>query len=267
MTALTLGQIRWVAYALLIASAIPAGLAIPQFTKARRAPYYVMRREALRRATRRILAALLLQALGLVLLLVAPYLAALGSSPRPAPTSSPVDTLTPTPTLTSTPHPTRMPTATPTRRPTATPPLIPTPTSAVPLPDTALTPLPSAVPAGEDARIELWCLALGRDENGQPVEPGNEFPPGEYRIYLFFIYEGMQNGTMTTFAWYKDGEFIDFCSDTWTWGLVEGRNWGDDGWTSYYCKLPGGWQPGRYEIHAFIETRLHSIAQFMIVEE
>ncbi len=255
--------VRWVAYALLIASAVPAYLAFAQFSRARRAPYYFQRRNALSLATRWVGLALVVLAAAIVLLTtVAPLLAPAASAPTPTLTMPP----TSAPTLVPTPLPTRVPTATPTRRPTATPPAIPTPTSSVPLPDPALSPLPSAVPADEEAHITLIALALERDGNGQPVSPGNEFPPGDQRVYLFFAWESMRNGNMATFAWYKDGEFLDFCSDTWLWGMVEGRDWGERGHTSYYCKLPAGWEPGNYEIHVFIETRLQGVAQFVITE-
>jgi len=256
LTALTLSQLHWVAYGLLIASVIPVGLAIPQFIKARRARYYATRREALGRATRWVLAALVLQVLAITLLVVAPRLVAIVSTPTPTPTVTP----TVMPIFTSTPRPTRTPTATPTRRPTATPPLIPTPTPAIPPPDAALTPLPSAVPAGEDAHITLVALAIEKDESDRPVEPGNEFPPGDHWVYLFFTYEGMENGVARTFAWYKEGEFIEFCSDTGLW------EWGERGRTWYGCRPPGGWEPGSYEIRVFIETLLQGVAQFVIVE-
>ena len=257
MTPLTLGLIRWVAYALLIVAAVLVGLAITQLITARRAPIYVMRRNALTRATRWGLAALASLAVAVLLLLVVPsLLAAVPASVLPT------VTLTSVPTATS--RPTPIPTITPTRRPTATPPFIPTGTPAILPPESALSPLPSAVPAREDAHIAIITLAAEKDASDQPVDPGVEFPPGDHRLYLFFTYEGMRNGTTTTFAWYKDGQLIDYCSDTWLWGLVEGREWGESGRTSYFCKPPGGWAPGTYEIRAFIETRLQGIAQFVI---
>ncbi len=261
MTPLALDQLRWIAYALLVVSVFLAGLAVPQFIKARRAPYYAVRRKALRRATRWLLVTLVVQGLAVIMLVVVPHLVSIVSVLAPIPTATP--SCTPTPAYI--PLPTSTPTATPTRRPTATPPLIPTFTPAVPLPDAALSPLPSAVPAGEDARIELQYVAFGRDD--QSVEPGSEFPPGDYRVYLYFTYAGMQDGVATTFAWYKDGEFDDFCSDTWAWGWVEGREWGERGRQTYYCKLREGWEPGEYEIHVFIETRLQGVTQFVITEE
>jgi hypothetical protein len=259
---LVLDLIRWGAYALLIASAIPAGMAVSQLVKSRRARYYVTRQNAFKRAKRWILAAFVLQALAVVLLVAGLYLPAI----MPASPVTLTATPTVTPVFTPTPRPTRTPTVTPTRRPTATPPFIPTSTPAAPLPEPALSPLPSAVPAGEDARIAVITLAADRDDNDQPVDPGTEFPPGDHRVYLFFTYEGMKNGVTTTFAWYKDREFIDFCSDTWLWGLVEGRDWGERGRTSYYCNPPGGWKPGTYEIQVFIEDRLQGVAQFLITE-
>lgn len=255
MTALILGLLRWVAYALLIASAVPAGLAISQLVKARRAPYYVMRQEAFRRARRWTLAALGLQALGLVLLIVVPRLVSIVSPPVPAPTA----TSTSVPTLTPTSRPTRMPTATPTRRPTTTPPFIPTSTSAIPLPEPAQSPLPSAVPAGEDARIAIITLAAGRDDSDQPVGPGTEFPPGDHSVYLFVSYEGMVNGVAWTFAIYHEGEFLDATTQLW--------EWGEQGTTYFYYKPPEGYEPGVYEMRVFIETRLQGVAQFVITEE
>jgi hypothetical protein len=247
---------------LFLASAISAGLSVPQYTKARRAPYYILRRKALQQANRWVLVAVVMLILAILMLFLAPHLASI-PLPLPAPTATPTSTPAPT----STPRPTHTPTATPTRRPTATPPLIPTSTPAVPPPDELLTPMPSAMPAGESARIELQAVALERNDSGQPVNPGDEFPPGDHRVYLFFTWEGMQNGNATAFLWYKDGELLDFCSDTWLWGLVEGRDWGERGRTSYYCRLPAGWQPGDYAIHVFIENRLQGIARFAITEE
>lgn len=254
MTTATVALVRWVAYALLIISIVPIGLSIPQFRKARSAPYYAIRRDALKLAVRWMWAALALLALAAILLVVAPRLIQVVSAPTPVPTA----TQTSVPIPTHTPRSTNTPTVTPTRRPTATAPPIPTPTSAVPLPEPALSPLPSAVPASPDAHIELQSLAMEKDASGLPVDPGNEFPPGDHWVYLFFTYEGMQNGVARTFAWYKDGEFLERCSDTGLW------EWGDHGRTWYRC--PGVWEPGTFEIHVFIETRLQGVAQFVITE-
>ena len=255
MTALTLDILRWVAYALLLASAVPAGLTIHQFIKTRHAPYYAARRQALEQVRRWGLVMLVLQALAVALLILPPRMVVFVSTPTPVPTVTP----TVTPTLTPTPHPTLTPTVTPTRRPTATPPAIPTPTPLISPPDIALTPLPSAVPAGEDARITFITLAADKDDSDEPVEPGTEFPPGDHRVYLFVSYEGLTDGVAWTLALYCEGEFLDGSTQLW--------EWGEEGQTYFYYKPPEGYEPCNYEMRVFIEERLQGVAQFVIVEE
>ncbi len=259
--------LRWVAYGLLIASILPAGLSVPQFAKSRSAPYYILRRNALRRAMRLLLAMLIMQALAITLLIVCPLLRSGGPKPTPTPTvrlTSTPGTPTQTAIPTITPRPTRAPTATsspqPTATATATPPVSPAPTATQPG-DGATPPTASPVPAGSGARIEFTALAMEKNESGLPVNPGNVFPPGDHAIYVFFRYEGMQNGVERTFAWYKDGEYFERCSQIAPW------EWGDRGRTSYYCRPSTGWEPGNYEIHVFIEEDPQFIAEFVITEK
>jgi hypothetical protein len=253
--------LHWVAYALLLAAIVPLVVAISQFARARRAPYYAVRENALRQSKRWLLVTLVLLVLGVDVLVVPPRLTA--TLPRPEAPASDTPAPTPTAIVTPTPLPTHTPTATPTRRPTATAPLIPTPTAAAaltaPLPDSALTPLPGAVPAGEGARITFVTLAADKDEGGGPVDPGSEFPPGDHRVYLFIAYEGLANGVTWTFAIYRGEELLDSATQPWAWG-PQGR-------TYLYYKPPGGYQPGVHEMHVFVEQRLQGVAQFIVTEE
>jgi len=248
--------LRWIAYVVLLSSIIPVMMAIYQMDRARRAPFYAARGAALKRVRRWALVALLIVVVALNLLVVAPRLAKiLGRPAEPA-----RDTPTPTAAVmvTPTPRPTCTPTCTPTRRPTATPPFIPTPTSGVRPPESAVTPLPDAVPAGEGAHITVITLAAERDEAGQPVDPGAEFPPGDHRVYLFISYEGMANGVAWTFAVYRDGGLVDSVTQGWEWGAT--------GKTYLYFKPPGGYEPGVYEMQVFVGERLQGVAQFVITE-
>ncbi len=268
MGILTATQWRWIGGGLLILAAVLVALCIPQFGKARRAPYYILRREALQRGTRCLLAALASLVVGIVVMIASSRLIAVVTLPTPLPTVAP----TRTPAPTATPRPTRTPTAAPTRRPTATAPLIPTftltptPGPTVPIPESVLTPWPSAVPAGEGARITPKYIAIG-DAEGHLQGRGTQFPAGDYWVYLTFAYEGMRDGVVTTFAWYKDGAPFERCSDTWLWGMVEGRRWGVRGQRLYGCGPREGWEPGHYEVRVFIETRLQGIAQFEITPQ
>jgi hypothetical protein len=237
--------LRWIAYVLLIGSAVPAGLSISQFVKSRRAKYYGIRREALQRALRRLLIMGIMQAAAIFLLVVCPLLRSGGTPFTPGvtatPTNVPVETARP-PTVA--PHPTNTPTATPTQTP------LPTPTAT----------------AKPEARITFRALST-EVSHGQPVNPGDAFPPGDYRVYVFFRYQGMRNGLETSANWYQDGEAIDFCSDTWSWGQDEDYAFGgENGASLIYCKIPEGWKPGNYEIRFLIEGQLQFLVEFVVTE-
>jgi hypothetical protein len=237
--------LRWIAYVLLIGSIVPVGLSIPKFLKSRRAKYYGIRREALRRALRWLLIMGIMQAVAILLLIVCPLLQSsrIPSTPKATvmPTNTPVDT---TRSPTATPHPTDTPTAVPTKMPSPTP-------TATPKPETSIT-------------FRALSTEVSR---GQPVDPGDTFPPGDYRVYVFFRYQEMRDGLETTANWYKDGEAIDFCSDTWSWGLDEDYEFGGaNGASLIYCKTPGGWKPGNYEIRFLIEDRLQFLVEFVVTE-
>jgi len=117
-----------------------------------------------------------------------------------------------------------------------------------------------------EARIEFKALST-EVRGGQPVDPGSVFQPGDHWVYVFFRYQGMQDGTETTVNWYKNGEKIDFCSDMWLWGQDEDYAFGGPAGASLvFCKPPGGWEPGYYEVHMLIKDRPQFIAEFEIVE-
>lgn len=260
--------LRWGAIVLfaLVAAAIIAS--ILSFGRARRAPYYFLRETARRTGLRWLLLGAIALVMGMWLL----YLRGHPPGALPGATTAsvlPPATLTATATsrpatATARPLPTVIPSSTPTPRPTPTAPLSPTPTPFYPLPETALSPLPGAVPASEEARISLVTFALG-ERNGRPVEPGASFPEGDYRVYLFFEYRGMDRGVTWTYAWYGEGEYLD--GNTCLWGVSREdcpRVGGRAGSTYLYYRQPGGYTPGRYEVRVWIEDRLQAVAQFLI---
>ena len=269
MTAFTVHQIRWLAYVLLGASAIAAGLSFRSFLRFRRASYFFVREEAFRRLTIRLAWALALLTLAAILFLAAPYLSTSAEEhPEKSSSSGPFipPTLTPSyPSPTDTPQPSPAPTSTPTLTPsptaTSTPePLTPSPaapTSTSEEPKATLTP----VPARADAQITLQALAQDIDENNQPVDPGDTFPPGDYWIYLFFTYENMADGVQRSFEWYRNGEFWERCSDEGLW------EWGAAGGTYYWCHPSTGWEPGSYEIRVYVEGELQGAMTFSVEAE
>jgi len=254
--------IAWGAYVLIALSFVPLGLTIYYLRKSRQGSYYGSRRAALRKAQYWGVGAISMLTIALVLLIL---------QPSPAPSVSVelnvTPTLTPTRIPTLTPAPTETASPSPTRRATATPPFIPTFTPEVLPPEPAMSPLPSAIPARPDARIAVMALAVERDEDDRPVDPGVQFKPGLHSVYAFFEYGEMETGYATTFAWYAEsGEYIDSCLETWVWGVPADRQWGERGAAYLECSPRGGWQTGLYELRVFVDTQLQSVARFEIAE-
>jgi hypothetical protein len=251
---------RWIAYALLVGSVIPAGLSIPHFLKSRRAKYYGVRREALQKALRWLLVMGLMIGIAILLLVICPLLESGDAPSTPETTTVPTPVPETTHAPTATPRSTDEPTIAPTHRPTKTPVPTSTPPVSTAAPSDGPTPELAPVPAGSEASITFTALAMEKNESGLPVNPGFEFPPGDHAIYVFFTYEGMQNGVERSFTWYKDDEPFERCSQTALW------EWGDRGRTSYYCQPSTGWEPGNYEVHVFVEDQMQFITEFVITE-
>jgi hypothetical protein len=276
--------VRWIVYVLILGAITSVGFAVPRFQKARSAPYYVLRRNALRQASN-----LVLLAVGLVVL--AGALVIFGSgliSTIPTPTKAAPPIGMATPEETQPPLPSPAPTVTPVGLPTATPFVPGTITSVIPVPPpppdaTVTSPLdeppglpteaPQETPAQaptvpspppglvvEGALVKLQAVAIEKDDQSLPVNPGTEFPAGDHPVYVFFTYEGLENGVTRTLAWYKDGELMERCSDSGPW------QWGGRGRTWIYCGPGGGWEPGSYEVRVSVESKLQGTISFVILD-
>jgi hypothetical protein len=119
------------------------------------------------------------------------------------------------------------------------------------------------VPA--EARITLLTVAAEKDGAGGPVNPSLELPSGQQTVYLFFRYVNVQPGMEVAFAWYRDGQLLEACSDTWPWSQVEGREWGTNGETYFSCAPSGGWSPGQYRVQVFVQGQEQSVLDFTIL--
>lgn len=252
-----------VAAAFFALALIAMGVSILRFHQARTSEYYFMREAARRSGARWLLAALasLILGGGILYARARGVEMAIPSPTTPATATGEVRFFTPTPS----PIPTDTPTPSPTPRPpTPTPSPTFTPTPFYPMPETARSPLPGAVPARPEARITLETFALGV-ENNQPVQPGTEFVAGDFRVYAFIRYEGMNRGATWTYGWYREGEYLD--GNTCLWGVrlpdcpyISG----EQGRTFLYYRRPGGYDPARYEVRIWVEDRLQGVFPFVI---
>ncbi|MGB9870960.1 MAG: hypothetical protein ACPLYD_04800 [Anaerolineae bacterium] len=256
----------WIGIALLALAGGAIGVSIWKFRHARTASYYFMREAARRSGVRWFLLAVAALILGGSTFYI--YWPSRATMRPPvgvtmtvsAVAGSPTAAVPPSPTATRTPSPSPSPTPLP---PTATP--SPTPTPFYPMPDTARSPLPGAVPARPEARIAVETFALGV-ENGRPVQPGSEFPAGDFRVYAFIRYEGMNRGATWTYGWYREGEYLDGNTCLWWTRLPDCPYMvGENGLTFLYYRRPGGYDPGTYEVRIWIEDRFQGAYRFVIL--
>lgn len=264
--------LRWASYvlfALAVASFVVSGF---YFRRAQQAPYYILREKARQRGLIWLIATAILLVIGLAALLTPALLRPPEPENTPLPSPTALSTLAlPTATWTLAP-PTAtpeasatapfIPTSTPTSLPTATTPAL---SEEYPLPEGAAAQLPGAVPAPPEARIAFVAFAT-EEQNERPVDPGFEFPTGDWRVYFFFDYDSMARQTTWTYAWYGPAGYLD--GNTCLWGAdVDGcpRVSGVEGNSYLYFRAPGGYQAGVYEVRVWIEERIQVAAQFTIV--
>lgn len=220
------------------------------FRRARRAPYYRIRRAAGTHAWRWVLAAVVL-ALGIAASLrlrrlVPPTnLREVFGAPS-APTVSVAATLplsqsSPVVVTSSVLPPTITPTLlTPTQSPT---PYIATIASAV-------TP-----PAG--AQVVVTDISSGISSNLTPVNAGTIFPAGARRLYFWLAFSDMADGVSWSRVLLLDGEVVRSESETWERGA--------EGTAYYWFEAQGGWPAGSYEVQFFIGDRLVASKTFDVI--
>ncbi len=235
---------------LLVAGAAGAFL---QFKRARKAPYFRMRRSASGRGWRWVAIAGL-SAAGIIVAsqmrryVDAPNLSEMFAADGTPSPSAPALAGPGTPSAGEAftqPTDDGIPTITPTQ-PTAT--LEPTPFIATI--DSLITP-----PA--DATLTIAEVASGISTSLDPVEAGDTFPAGTPRIYFWVEYQNMQNGMSTSRALLLDGNVVRSESEAWA-RSTEGRAY-------YWFEAQGGWPVGTYEIQFYIGERMVSSATFSVV--
>lgn len=167
-------------------------------------------------------------------------------SPTPVPPSpTPVPTQTPTPTLTATPVP---PTLTPSPSPS------PTPTTVRILGPFAEVPTP--VVTGDVPAVGDFVFSREITDSGEPIESQVRFSAGPGPIHAVFRFANMRNGISWSHAWLRDGQELIRGEDTWQWG-VDGRAW-------LFFNPVGGFSPGTYELHLYVEGELRQSGGFVV---
>ena len=240
----------WVLIALgllLLISAVAFALA---YRRARRAQFFFWRQEAASRCRRLLVLIVLFGAafggmLWFVLSSAAPFPASLVQpSPSATPTAaSVVEKPPPTPTP-----------ASPTPIPSPTPQPAVEATSATA--GTERTPTPTSAPTGPEGRFHDIVLARGVSSANEPVGPTTEFVSPTERVFVFFTYANMVDGSSWTQVWLRGTIELAREVDSWKWGGF-GRAY-------VFFGPAGGYEAGEYRVQLFTGDRLQGEATFTV---
>ena len=125
-----------------------------------------------------------------------------------------------------------------------------------PTPTRISTPIPQTMTEGSP--FSNLVLALGIDENNQPVSPGSRFPTGDRPMYLFFDYENIEPGTRWGHMWVKEGEDLGRTMSTWP------AEWGTVGAAWVYYAPSDDYGPGLYEVHLLVGDEAVASVTFIV---
>ena len=252
--------IAWAAGLLLLGFGLAAASGAVILSRARRLPYFQLRRQAILRGWwLLLLAAALLVAAGVVMgfgrrtveLFVPP-------TPTPTPSFTPTATLppasvTPVPTLTAPPSATLPPTET--LPPSPMPPATLSPTPALPL--AFITP-PGTVTVTPPANAVAAHMRFSLRNNCADLRSVDEFDSRPKKIYAHFDYDNWAPGAQWSGVWYRGGAVV----------FVETHIWdGSTGGCGFSNFDTNGrpWPEGTYEVQIFIGQAWLLSKQFHVV--
>ncbi|MGQ9627557.1 MAG: hypothetical protein ACUVV0_11710 [Anaerolineae bacterium] len=165
----------------------------------------------------------------------------------PLATPSPIPAATETSTPLATPSPSQA--ATETSTPLATPSLSPTLISLL-KPTATSIPFETPLPGGPFGPL---VFSAGITDDHKPLSTGRSFPASTERVYAFFEYRDMKDGTPWSQLWYWNGEQVGDESRLWEWG-PDGRSW-------VFHDILGA---GQYELKLYVRGQLVQQGSFYI---
>ena len=238
----------------LIALVFSLWFGILSIRRARRLPFFRMRRETMVRGWRLLAWAVLWAILAYLLnskaepIIYGFYPPTATFTLTPTPSLSPTISLTPTitlsPTITLTPAVSNTPTV--------------TSTPYMPLAVEAL--FQSTITPNVDAVFSKLTFTDGLDSLYRPLKPGEVFSNPISHMYAVFSYDRMVVGSQWSALWYRDGELVHYETIPWN-GASGGLGYTD------WAPDPSQWLPGTYEVQLFIGTIWKTSGQFVVEGE
>lgn len=227
---------------------------ITSIRRARRLPFFRMRRDQMLRGWRLIFWAFCMVLLWLFMNSRAEPLIYRFYPPTATPSLTPTITLTPTISLT--------PTITVTPSITLTPAISNTPT-VTPTPHVPLAvemEFESTTTPNPDAVFSPLTFTDGLDDLYRPLRPGDIFQNPINHMYAVFSYDGMVVGSQWTALWYRNGELVHYETIPWNGGS------GGLGYTDWQPD-PSEWHPGEYEVQIFTGMQWKISGVFLVEGE
>jgi hypothetical protein len=232
--------------------------AFGNFRRARRAPYFRIRRDSFRAAWRwGLVAVFAAAAVGASIAARTRLLATDFSAfpfPQPGANGNPspdsglpvIASITPFEPISTKDLIAAPPTITPTQ-PTPTV----TPTPPISTIASRVTPLP-------DAAITITAISSGISSDLRPVNASLEFVAGLPRLYVWLEYQNMADGVSWSRVLLRNGSLL--ISETELWER------GTEGVAYYFFDAPNGWAAGSYEVQFYISDKLASSKAFSIID-
>lgn len=223
------------------------------FRRAQSAPYFRIRRDATQAGWRWLV----------VLLVCAGGVYGAISARR---TMSPPDmdslwpeppTVTPTFALLGVATPTLDPNVTPKEPFVGAPTITPTQPTATPTPTPFITTLQSDVTPPANAAVKITAIAGGITTERAPVSVGTEFPIGIPRIYVFFEFSNMADGSSWSRALLRDGAVVFSEFEAWSRG-EQGKTY------DWFNAQGGGLSAGNYQVQFYTGERMIAQGVFTI---
>jgi hypothetical protein len=253
MLAILVYAAPWLLGVLCIVSLVQA---YTHLRRARKAPYFRIRRDSARRGWR------------WVMVLIVAGAGVAGSASARSLVPPPQDTLRTLFLASPTPFPTIAPPPSPTSAAdltgTAQNPLAGSPTSPLTAqPSTVevspfISTINSPVTPSASAALTITGVSSGISADRTPVDLNTSFPVGIPRVYYWFEFENITAGISWSQVLLLNGSVIRSESEEW--------NRGESGSAYYWFGAQGGWPAGTYEIQFYLGDRLMSSAAYTIHE-
>jgi len=138
----------------------------------------------------------------------------------------------------------------------------PTITPTQPTPTATQTPfivtIESQVTPPADTTIAITAISSGISASLQPINANTQFPVSMPRFYIWLEYDNMADGVSWSRVLIRNGGVLRSESEAW--------DRAEKGVVYYYFDAPNGWPAGSYEVQIYIGDKVAASQKFEIID-